>query len=246
MRSGKVRDDYKAEIRECKCGLVYLANVKSCNYEKSEMRVNDSLEEVQRDDLRRFEYVRGAIRNKNVLDFGCGLGGFIAHVETIANRVCGVEADKHLIGGNVYKSIKEVEGRFDVITAWHVIEHLPDPIKTLKELKEKLTGYLYIEVPNADDALLTLYQNKAFSEFTYWSCHLHLFNSNTLRSLLQKANLEIDYIEHIQRYPLSNHLYWLANGKAGGHKIWPSLDSKDYEHNLAKLGMTDTLIARCR
>ena len=113
---------------------------------------------------------------------------------------------------------------------------------------EKVHGKLIIEVPNANDALLTIYQNEAFSNFTYWSCHLYLYTKHTLELLAKKAGLKVEFIKHIQRYPLSNHLHWLSKNKAGGHEKWGNfLDSKDlnqaYENQLATLGATDTLIA---
>lgn len=81
-------------------------------------------------------------------------------------------------------------------------------------------GRIIIEVPSSADALLTLYKCTPFSEFTYWSCHLYLFNAANLPILAKKAGLKLEYINHIQRYPLSNHLYWLAKGKPGGHQVW--------------------------
>lgn len=99
--------------------------------------------------------------------------------------------------------------RFDIITAFHVIEHLIDPVEALRKLSTKLrpNGKLVIEVPNSEDALLKLYRSKAFSEFTYWSCHLYLFNVKTLDILAKKAGLQTIFIKHIQRYSLANHLY---------------------------------------
>ncbi len=51
----------------------------------------------------------------------------------------------------------------------------------------------------------------------------------------------------VQRYPLSNHLHWLAHGKPGGHKTWGFLDSAEldaaYAATLARVGACDTLIA---
>lgn len=65
---------------------------------------------------------------------------------------------------------------YDLITAFHVVEHLPDPRTTLKELSSLLSpeGYLIIEVPSSEDALITLYDCDAFQKFTYWSQHLYL------------------------------------------------------------------------
>ncbi|WP_394951450.1 class I SAM-dependent methyltransferase [uncultured Helicobacter sp.] len=144
-------------------------------------------------------------------------------------------------------------GNYDLLTAFHVIEHLADPIGILRQLASLLkdNGKMIIEVPNANDALLSIYKNKAFSEFTYWSPHLYLYNPHTLRKLGEKAGLVVDFVKCIQRYPLSNTLYWLSNGLPAGQKIWGGfLDSKilqeSYESALASVGATDTLIAQFR
>lgn len=142
-------------------------------------------------------------------------------------------------------------GGFDLITAFHVIEHLQDPITTLKQFNSLLkeNGKIVIEVPNADDALLTIYENKPFMEFTYWSPHLYLYNAHTLRKLGEKSGFRVDFVKGIQRYPFSNTLYWLSKGKPAGQKIWGKfLDNEilqeGYEQTLASLGATDTLIAQ--
>jgi len=52
-------------------------------------------------------------------------------------------------------------------------------------------------------------------------------------------------------YPLSNHLNWLANGKAGGHKSPISVLDSDalfeaYQSSLARIDANDTLIATAK
>jgi len=65
-------------------------------------------------------------------------------------------------------------------------------------------------------------------------------------------NLKVNYIKQIQRYPLSNHLHWLANGRPGGHQKWYFLDSPElhaaYEKQLTAVGKCDTIlssVSRC-
>ncbi len=113
-------------------------------------------------------------------------------------------------------------GGYDLITAFHVVEHLIDPRATLKELAARLKdgGRLVIEVPSSEDALLTLYENDAFQRFTYWSQHLYLLNAKTLSQLATQAGLRVVSIKQFQRYPLSNHLHWLSRNRPGGHKHW--------------------------
>ena len=139
--------------------------------------------------------------------------------------------------------------KYDIITAFHVVEHLPDPLGTIMDLSKilKKNGEIIIEVPSSDDALLTLYNCDAFSNFTYWSQHLFLFNKKTFSDLIDKTTLKINWIKNIQRYPLSNHLYWLSKGLPGGHEIWKLMNDKHlnkaYEKQLEAVGKTDTIIA---
>ncbi len=128
------------------------------------------------------------------------------------------------------------------------MEHLHDPAGVLSELSQSLSGggEMIIEVPNSNDALLTLYENDDFQNFTYWSQHLFLFNDKTMAELVKQAGLKLNWIKHVQRYSLSNHLYWLAKGKPAGHKKWSFLNNnqldQEYENQLAAIGKTDTII----
>ena len=144
-----------------------------------------------------------------------------------------------------------MEGNVDIITMWHVIEHLEDPIDLLKKLKGflKPNGRIIIETPNAEDALLSQYKSEAFADFTYWECHLYLFSNSTIRTVIEDAGLKLIAQKQIQRYPLSNHLYWLTNGKPGGHKEWAFMNDENinsaYEKVLGMMGRADTIIAEC-
>lgn len=106
---------------------------------------------------------------------------------------------------------------------------------------------MIIEVPSSEDALLTLFDCNSFQRFTYWSQHLFLFNSKTLEQLATQAGLKVIALQQYQRYPLSNHLHWLSQGKPGGHQKWSFLNSpiltESYANTLAALGKCDTLIA---
>ena len=263
-RKGKVRDNSSLDILECShCGLVYLSDFSHIEkefYENSGMHecdtdINDWLKETREDDVRRYRFIKSIIDDKSVLDFGCGNGGFLLQAQGTTSTIEGVEIEKrleeHFLRNNlkVYPSVTTVNRCFDVITMFHVIEHILDPVPELIKLSEKLNegGQIIIETPNANDALLSLYQSDAFSECTYWSCHLYLYNQDTLAQLAKKSGLRVNYIKQTQRYSLANHLYWLANGKPGGHLKWNFMDShelhSEYEKQLAGIGCCDTLWA---
>lgn len=263
-KPAEVRDNANLDVLECAdCGLVFLSSFSHINdgfYENSGMHEDEpDIEKWSRetawDDERRFNALCKDIENKSVLDFGCGNGGFLLMARKRAKQVEGLEPEKSLqsyfkkVKLKISADIAETSKIFDVITLFHVLEHLPDPRAVLVELSKKLNkeGQLIIEVPSADDVLLNLYQSEPFSRFTYWSCHLFLFNQSTLARLGKQAGLSINYVKQIQRYPLSNHLYWLANGKPGGHQKWSFLDSQElhnqYEKQLANFGACDTIFA---
>jgi len=266
-RLGVVRDSPSTLINECKsCGLVFLHPIELSDsfYENSKMHgaipldINVWKKEAGADDTRRFHFMSQAVANKDLLDFGCGVGGFLELISEKAGSVVGIEIEDRLIKYLhskkliVFKNLTQLpeSAKFDFITAFHVIEHLKDPSKTLALLSAHLKNdksEILIEVPSSRDALLSLYESKEFSEFTYWSCHLYLFDANNLKLLAQKSGLRLNYVKGVQRYSLANHLYWLSKGRAKGHQHWHFLEdfqlTSAYESCLSSLGLTDTLYA---
>ena len=263
-RKGQVRDAPDLTILECNnCGLVTLRSLKHIHsgyYENSGVHGVDPismeswLKYTDWDDQRRFEGLKSLLPNKRLLDFGCGAGGFLKKVKHLTSLVAGVELELRVqmywheqIA--IFPNIDSAGEGYDLITAFHVLEHLSDPIATLRALGAKLSknGRMIVEVPNSEDALLTLYDSPAFQHFSYWNQNLFLFNAETLRHIVKKSRLRVISIEQYQRYPLSNHLHWLSKGKPGGHQKWAFLDSSElsaaYSNALASVAKCDTLIA---
>lgn len=266
MRYPYVRDSKDIQVLECEgCGLVFLSSFTHVTdefYEESGM-LNGSVDlkkyrqQSYKDDNRRASSLHDKLLGKKVLDFGCGAGGFLHLIQKFSEVAVGVELDKQINeainneGIQCFSNIENIEGTYDVITLFHVVEHLTNPKAILKSLKKYLNpnGIIIIEVPNADDALLTLYNSKEFADFTYWSCHVYLYNSHTLKKMVEQAGYQVKLVKQIQRYPLSNHLYWLSNGKPGGHNHLGVLENdflqQQYESTLAALGKCDTLLIEC-
>jgi len=266
-RPGKVRDKEEIKVLECnECGLVFLdgdEHITEDHYQNSGMHDSNPdyekwLIDCKRDDCRRLDFLKAKITNKSILDFGCGIGGFLELATQFCKECYGLELELGLQENfshrglevfSDYEALLNSGLKFDIITSFHVVEHLKDPSGILKNLSQLLNdgGEIIVEVPSSSDLLLTLYKSKPFQEFTYWSQHLFLFNPDTFRKLSQKTDLSLNWLKNIQRYPLSNHLYWLSNGLPGGHEKWSFLDSPKltsaYEESLAALGITDTIIA---
>jgi 2-polyprenyl-3-methyl-5-hydroxy-6-metoxy-1,4-benzoquinol methylase len=96
------------------------------------------------------------------LDFGSGKGQFLLKAKEAGWEVSGIETalerakfsrEKYGIevSSEFYDSGKIGTGNFDVICLFHVLEHLPHPLRLLKEITEnnlKKGGVLIIEIPN--------------------------------------------------------------------------------------------------
>lgn len=242
-------------VRECiSCGLQWLVDPDPVSYQGWSTAPAERARKCQDDDWRRAQWLKHDITNRWVLDYGCGTGGFVEEASHYAAEAHGFEVDETLRSFLRENGVPLADGFasrcYDVITMFHVLEHLPDPVYTLRNLARGLVdgGKLVVEVPNVDDALLTLYGCEAFRERYYMPSHLFYFNTHTLRLAAEKAGLKVDYIQQVQRYPVSNHLHWLAKGEPDGHRVWGQLNHDElisaYEMALAAQGRCDTILAR--
>jgi 2-polyprenyl-3-methyl-5-hydroxy-6-metoxy-1,4-benzoquinol methylase len=269
----RVRDRDDIEVLRCDFSEVIvlssIAHVEATQYyeersESSALEVNGDRVVTPRlgDNLRRAADFGHLIRGKRWLDFGCGLGGMLDELAADAASVTGLEPNRDRAGIVSARGHRVVAGAaeldaesLDVITMFHVLEHLAEPLAVLRDLKSRLApgGTLLIEVPHARDALFTLYDCEAFKAFTFWSEHLVLHTRTSLRLLLAAAGFQDVEISGYQRYPLANHLYWLSRGRPGGQEQWSLLSTMNggsgqgqYENDLGRLDRTDTLIALAR
>jgi len=100
----------------------------------------------------------------DVLDYGCGNGEFMVRAAALGHRAIGVDFDPAAVttarnrGLAVFEpsaqQSAEFAGRFDLITAVHVVEHVPDPLVLLRDFRGWLKpgGQLFLEMPNAGAA----------------------------------------------------------------------------------------------
>ena len=163
--------------------------------------------------------------NTKILDVGCSTGHFLHSLKGKVKTRIGLElnqAEAEFIRNNldfkVYSEPLDVarieEGPFDFITSLQVLEHIEDPIKFLKQIAENLKadGYLYLEVPNINDVIISCYQVKGYENFYYREPHLYYFSPATLKKLLDQAGFSGE-IKTVQRYNFLNHLHWLMTNR---------------------------------
>ena len=261
----RTRDrDYVTVYRDNASGVVFVdgfyvgeAEYVAGDYQPEEYSLgldfDDHVDTVRRvTDYNRFFAAR------RLCDFGCGSGRFLRMAAPFARSVSGVEIHEAFqsalsqTGIACYPSIAEVPGELDVITLFHCLEHLPEPLAILRELRSRLaadgSGRVVVEVPHARDILLDQLACEPFARFTLWSHHLVLHTRDSLRLLLTAAGFRNIVIEGVQRFSVANHLQWLRHGRPGGHKSpLATLETPDlraaYALALTKIDATDTLVA---
>ncbi|NYT04803.1 MAG: class I SAM-dependent methyltransferase [Methanomicrobiales archaeon] len=160
----------------------------------------------------------------DVLEIGCSAGYFLHAIRSQVGSVTGVDPDVRCAeyarnaGMEVYPSIDTLASRtFDRIFMFHVLEHIRDPVGFLRQVKGLLApgGKLIIEVPNVEDALVSVYHVPAYLDFYWQPAHSYYFSHRTLARVLACAGMRGEVFP-LQRYDLSNHLCWMLSGKPGG------------------------------
>lgn len=139
---------------------------------------------------------------KTLLDIGAGTGDFLSVCKKNNWSVYGIEPSKNARKLADNKNIKLQEDfsdytnkQFDVITMWHVLEHVPNLTEYINKLKNLLkpNGILVIAVPNFKS-----YDALHYKEF--WAAydvprHLWHFSKNAIQKLFAKADMKIEKIQ---------------------------------------------------
>ena len=164
-----VMDNNDISVLSCNiCDLVFLDSFNHIDenfYENSNMHstkvdISNWLKETEKDDNRRYLYLLEKIKNKKILDFGAGNGGFLFKAKEVANDVFGIEPEiqfKSFFKKNKLKILKSLEDlndeKFDLITAFHVFEHLKDPLDILKNSPRPLKNVKMFHKLNKNETL---------------------------------------------------------------------------------------------
>jgi len=136
-----------------------------------------------------------------ILDVGAGTGDFLSVAKNNGWQTIGVEPSEKAKeiaknkGVSFVDQTSELENHsFDVISMWHVLEHVPDLDKQIKELKRLLkpTGTLIIAVPNFKS-----FDAKHYGKF--WAAydvpiHFWHFSKTAIKLLFEKEAMQLEKI----------------------------------------------------
>ena len=160
--------------------------------------------------LRRAEkIVKKYKKHGRLLDIGCGGGDFLGKMKhnkfvlygiDISTEACNIAKNKvgnsaEIINSEL-KHCSFPDNFFDVITLWHVLEHVKNPMRLLIETKRilKNDGILIIGLPNIDSIAFKIFKK-------YWidldiPRHYYHFSLLTISNLLKVTGLKINNINY--------------------------------------------------
>lgn len=211
-------------------------------YHPFQDRIVDEFRKVLRPDMK-------------VLDVGCSTGHLLAALKGKVKERVGVELNKReaafvrrtqniTVYSEPIETVKIPEGPFDLVISSRVLEHVDDPLDFLKSIARhvKPGGYVYLEVPNAEDAMLTALGVREYADFSFREPHRWYFSPKTLKRLLAKAGFH-GVVKTVQRYNVLNAMHWIMNGKpqgnfAIGNRV-PVLAAEAKDHQPARRDLNE-------
>jgi ubiquinone/menaquinone biosynthesis C-methylase UbiE len=140
----------------------------------------------------------------SILDVGCGNGSFLEIAKKFSRNVYGVDTSASCCRTCSEKGLTVCCGEleevnlptasFDVVTLFHVIEHVLDPRSFLAEVRRilKVGGGVVVRTPNIDSKI-----SRVTGRYWGWMnppFHLNYFSSYSLSKILNNAGFSVDFI----------------------------------------------------
>ncbi len=157
---------------------------------------------------------------KTILDIGCGTGDFLVACKNAGWTVSGIEPNKKArnftsskltdLNVNIFKNIDALisqnnNKKFDIISLWHVLEHVPNLDEYISILKKliKPNGTIIIAVPNYKS-----FDAKYYGKF--WAAfdvprHLWHFSKKSIQLLFAKENMKV-----VKTLPMKFDAYYVS------------------------------------
>jgi len=154
---------------------------------------------------RKYKLVTNYNPSGKILDIGCGTGELLNYFKNNNWEVSGVEPNdtarafankKFNIDISKEEALEELTpNSFDIISMWHVLEHVYDLHNRLMQISKllKKEGTIFIALPNLDSP-----DSKKYKE--YWSAidvprHLYHFTQQSFENLISKHNMKLVHAE---------------------------------------------------
>ena len=149
------------------------------------------------------------IGDGRLLDFGCGGGRYVAQMTAAGWKAEGIDAMPGAVKSARAAGLTIHEGtlpgaslpkeHYDLVTLWHVLEHMPRPMETLRAVREVLRpgGRLAVVCPLADCMAARWFGGSWYGMDL--PRHLTHFSRATLRRHLEGAGFVVEQVQAIRR-----------------------------------------------
>jgi len=146
-------------------------------------------------------------RKGKILDIGCGYGYFLERMNALGWETAGIDLSPKTISYATGKGLNVVESSvenisfpkssFDAITAFYVMEHLPDPYSAVKKIYSLLKpgGIFILRVPHTTPIVRFLLLFHIKNNLYDTPYHLYDFSPKTITLLLKKAGFTAIRVE---------------------------------------------------
>lgn len=185
----------------------------------------------------------------NLLDIGAGTGDFLNVANQNGWKTTGIEPSAKAKAIAINKGVSFADNlevleshSFDIITMWHVLEHVPNLEKQISELKRLLkpTGTILIAVPNFNS-----HDAKHYGAF--WAAydvprHLWHFSKTAIQKLFAKENLELQkvlpmkfdafYVALLSEKYKSGKMNFINAFFTGLRSNWKARANKEYSSHI--------------
>lgn len=183
----------------------------------------DAADAANFDALYRWMSAFAPIEGGRVLDVGSGSGKLVRHLRGRGVDARGIEPsralfDRFLANDAAFEmaTVDAVRGRFAVITAFDVIEHVADPHAFLSAIVDRLAdeGTLFLSTPDVESAVARAFGRRWHFYYPY---HLSYFGPKTLRRLAGAHGMRVVSVTHRGRLRSMGYVIrYIAEFIAGG------------------------------
>lgn len=165
----------------------------------------------------RSHFLPPIIPGGRLLEIGCSYGSFLEYARKLGWEVCGVDIaaepinfGRQVLGLDIHhgtlESAKFPDKSFDVVTGWMVLEHLHDPVGTLKEIRRIIRpgGVVAFGIPNAASWEFKLFGPNWFA--LEIPRHLSHFTCHSVNELFTRTGFNLEkvyYQKNISNIPAS-------------------------------------------
>ena len=205
------------------------------------------------------------LREGSVLDVGCGDGKFLWGLDSGRWRRTGVEPSRRVVQlvreripgidfvvGDLY-STRLRPGSFDAITFWHVLEHIPEPRRVMRRVRDLLRpgGWLIVSLPNLSSLQARIFRRHWYA-FDDVPRHLFHYSPRSLALLLKQEGFEVrDQLGfsgiigfHCLKHSLVNWSESLFGSRAPYYSLKPILPLCALLERVVRRSGIMTLVAR--